>query len=459
MSRLGIFGLAAFAVVGACDLAPGRSYRPATVVADRPAARPTAMRGSADSAEPVPSVAPAPLEWRPREPSTVVHRRLPNGVPIIVVHDDRYPTGQILFIVHGAPTMQRAAAYTFALIAGDGGAERPEALRVAREEGARIWPQIWPDGIAVAIQGIDATLPTVAAGVADNFVEPALSRPIITRVRPRMLKDVTQSSGFLARKEMLRRIFPLPHPYGAIVDDDEVVTLESLEEYRDSFLAADHVTVLAFGHVDADALVSVLGPRFRRLPDHPRRGVAPVLPPLGTCTGGIETTTKAGRALAGIAMGYPTTRGPHADVPALEVLAMAASSRLNDRLRKDLGATNEARVMASTFRHAGTFTIELNVEPRRVDEVIAVASEVVSGLKTTPVSADELFGAKARARFDAHERDFADIYGAVATDVSVEDALARRKVVDSLGPDALTAAAVRYLDPTRRCAVVVRPPL
>ncbi|MEO5707981.1 MAG: insulinase family protein [Alteraurantiacibacter sp.] len=150
----------------------------------------------------------------------------------------------------------------------------------------------------------------------------------------------------------------------------------------------------------------------------------------------------------------------------LDLLGRVLRLQLTDSLREQLGQTYSPMADSDTSRVYpgwGTMTIGAAVTPADVEPARAAILQVVSDLRTTPVTADVLQRARAplAETYENLLKSNNGWLGLVDRAQSQPDRLQRytdgRRVLEELTPEDLRAMAVRYLDPAQRLEIVVLP--
>ncbi len=182
-----------------------------------------------------------------------------------------------------------------------------------------------------------------------------------------------------------------------------------------------------------------------------------------SCAGHVQVVDRPGAKQSAIAIGWPGAAAGEPDAGALELVAAASggwlSSRLNLTVRKELGASYGVHARAVTLRHGGTLELTTAVEtPRTADSLAGIVTEN-ERLRTEPLEAAELDGAKTKALYGDSGRSNHGIGALLAHAAAaglpaahVAEHASRRR---ALSAEDVRAAAERRLDPKDRCIVVV----
>lgn len=456
-------------LAGACGCGmPGRTYRPLDSYVEGPAVRSFAVRSGAT----VPKESPPRLDWQPAIPRPPIERRLSNGVPVFVVQRREFPSVDVLFVLDRGASVATpgiAALYAQALLGDSGAFDRDEAHAYLRFVGASVSSAAWNDAVVLRVTALSPFIASALSRAVPMFISPKLSTKNLEEARTLFADDHGEAeAATAARRALLRGLFPSPHPYATpaeLVSAADVANVDrrALERFRDAYVNAARVRIIATGDVDPDALVRVLERELRNLPRTDASAPPAIRPSPLACHGQVQIVDRPGAKQSSIAIGWPGAAAGEADAGPLELLAAASggwlSSRLNLTIRKELGATYGVHARAQTFRHGGTLELTAAVDtPRTADALRGILTEI-ERLRTEPLDAAELDSAKTKALYGetgqstqglgallAHAAAFGLPAAHVALHASQRNALSAEDV---------RAAAERRLEPARRCIVVV----
>ncbi|HLL06518.1 MAG TPA: pitrilysin family protein [Myxococcaceae bacterium] len=154
-------------------------------------------------------------------------------------------------------------------------------------------------------------------------------------------------------------------------------------------------------------------------------------------------------------LGFLVPQSDHPDVPALDVLAMLAgqgeASRLAVEVKRKAGLVNDIHASAYTPRDQGVFTASLTLPPENVAKALEETLRVLSELRLSHVSADELATVQALIEAEAvYQREtvqgMARKMGFYQSSMGGLDAEERYyEAVARLTPEDVRSAAERYL--------------
>ena len=193
------------------------------------------------------------------------------------------------------------------------------------------------------------------------------------------------------------------HPYripviGHIEIYNQLKQDDVMEYYKLRYVPNNMFFVIV-GDVDAEKVHEELQQFFA---DYPRKSLPPVYIPqepqqLGKRRMDTEFPTELTRL--SLAWHIPSVTSP--DIPALDILSTilgdGASSRLNQRLREQMGIVNSISAYCYTPGDPGLFGIDANLDPEHREATEKAIAEVIAEAKTHGVTEQEIEKAKRRA--------------------------------------------------------------
>jgi len=280
----------------------------------------------------------------------------------------------------------------------------------------------------------------------------------------------TENSIFGLMEEQLEALVFLAHPYRWPVigwmDDIERITREDCEAFFRTYYAPNNAAVYAVGDVDPDRALALVERQYGDIPAGPRPGPVPLgePPQRGERRATVSYPAQAPALLVG--WRGPAARSP--DSAALDVLQVCLAVGESSRLRKRLVHEAEAAVSVSIswgWRiDPGVFLAFAELAPGvRTERAEGILWEEIARAATKGVSAAEVRRAQALLRSSVlHE---------LATHHGVAHALGQSEALlgdwreagralehyAAVGPKDVRRVAADYLDPARRCVVVLEP--
>lgn len=280
----------------------------------------------------------------------------------------------------------------------------------------------------------------------------------------------TENSIFGLMEEQLEALVFLAHPYRWPVigwmEDIERISREDCEAFFRTYYAPNNAAIYAVGDVDPDQALELVQRQYGDIPAGPRPGPVPLGEPAqrGERRAVVRYPAQAPALLAG--WRGPAARSP--DSAALDVLQVCLAVGESSRLRRRLVHEEEIAVSVSIswgWRiDPGVFLAFAELAPGvRTDRAEAVLWEELERAATKGVSAAEVRRARALLRSSVlHE---------LATHHGVAHALGQAEALlgdwreagralehyAAVGPKDVRRVAADYLDPTKRCVVVLDP--
>jgi predicted Zn-dependent peptidase len=280
----------------------------------------------------------------------------------------------------------------------------------------------------------------------------------------------TENSIFGLMEEQLEALVFLAHPYRWPVigwmDDIERITRDDCEVFFRTYYAPNNAAIYVVGDLDPDETVALIERAYGDIAAGPRPAPVPAGEPMqrGERRAAVRYPAQAPALLAG--WRGPPARSP--DAAALDVLQACLSVGESSRLRRRL--VQEEEVAVSVSIGWGW----------RIDPGVFLAfAELAPGVKTARAEAllwEELekviaHGVSAAEVKRAHALLRSSVLHELATHHGIAHALGQSEALlgdwreagralehyASVGPRDVKRVAAEYLDPSRRCVVVLEP--
>lgn len=415
---------------------------------------------------------PRALAWKmPKHPSPT-ERRLANGIRVILAPRHDFPTATVLFVLDrgesaGPPGV--ASLYARAMTGDSQAYDAQEAHEYLRYVGATVQGHAYEDSVILEVSALAPLLASALSRATPMFVSPKFDNDTLDRARTTFpSKDEDDRPGVVARRTLLRALFPAPHPYGrraSMTSAHEVAATkrDALTSFRDMYLTTERVHVVVTGDFDPDAIMRTLEKHMANVP-HKAASTAPSLPDVtSACAGSIAVVDRPGSVQSSIAIGWPSVAADDPDGAALGVLSAATggwlSSRLNLTVRKELGASYGVHASLSALRTAGTLELTSAVDTPRTADALSGMLRETDRLRAEPLGGDELDVAKMKASSgddssSGHTLAFR-LARAAALGLPIGFVEQHAARVDAVSADDVRLAAEKWLAPTKRCVVVV----
>ena len=196
------------------------------------------------------------------------------------------------------------------------------------------------------------------------------------------------------------------HNYGKSTigarSDVEDVPIERLQAFYHKYYQPDNAMLVVAGNFDADHALEVIADRFGAIPRPDRDGASHIYPTYTeepTQDGERMVTLRRVGDVQLVSTMYHVPPGSHPDFPAVDVLAFALGDTPSGRLYKALVETKIATSTAAyayQLREAGPlFAVAEVRKDGDLDQAWRVLNETVEGVRTKPITGEEVERAKA----------------------------------------------------------------
>ena len=235
-------------------------------------------------------------------------------------------------------------------------------------------------------------------------------------------------------------------------------------------LAAGPVEVQVYGDIPTDKAIAAIAASLGALKPRPAAvGPAPVVKfPAHNATPVVRTHDGPDNQAAAV-IAWPTAGGPaqSADARTLDVLANVFTDRLFDRLRTEAGASYSPSVQSQWpmgLAGGGGRLIAIGqVPPEKVDFFFKLAREIAADLAARPITPDEyarVMGPVKQAllrQVNLNVFWMQQLAGASLDPARAAAVETYFDTVRNMSPQAIQAAAAKYLDPTKDWTMEVLP--
>jgi zinc protease len=250
--------------------------------------------------------------------------------------------------------------------------------------------------------------------------------------------------------------------------DIEGFTTEDCEAFYRAYYAPNNAVLVISGDFKTADVLRLVSERYGALPSSvlPIENAQPEPPQTSERRLEVRKATSTEKVL----VGYHAPALGDFDHPAIslltEVLFGGRASRMHQRLVRELELASEVRGSVGPFHDPGLFEIYAAArEGHTAEELLAVLDEELMKVIDEPVTAEEM--ARASARFELGLLGGLDTADGKASTIGFYEAVLGRPAAAFERLDAtrrltqsdLLRAARRYLDPSRRSVILVRPDL
>jgi zinc protease len=254
-----------------------------------------------------------------------------------------------------------------------------------------------------------ATLPSDALPLgldvlADAVQHSRLERVVVAREVEEVLEEIRRSEDdpqHVLGDALFDTVFRV-HPYRAPVlgTSASVASFDSekLRRFYRRWYAPDNLTLVAVGDLDADDFLRRAEAAFTGAQPSGVRRVRPVEPAQGELR---LRVLERDFERAALDLCWPAVSFRHPDAPLLDLLAFVLgqgeSSRLDQRVKEELGLADRIDASCYTPFDAGVFSIGADLDTERAPALLAAILREIEALRRDPVGVEEL--EKARRNF------------------------------------------------------------
>ncbi|MEO5722286.1 MAG: pitrilysin family protein [Chthoniobacterales bacterium] len=252
--------------------------------------------------------------------------------------------------------------------------------------------------IDVPKAGASAALEILSDAMMNSTLPPdeyAKEQEVIRREFAMGFDDPDRVSGQLLFATAYQK-HPYRLPVIGLLDVFNQLTQEQVMQYYKARYVPNNLTFVVVGDVDAKQVKQQLTDLFK---DHPAKSLPPSFIPAEPLQLGLrEEHQEFATELTRLSLAWHVPEVTHPDVPALDLLSTilgdGRSSRLYRRVREEAGLAFAVSAFSYTPGEPGLFGIDATTEPGNRAATQKLILEIVSAIKETGVTADELAKAK-----------------------------------------------------------------
>jgi len=313
-----------------------------------------------------------------------------------------------------------------------------------------------------------------------GFLEPALTDALLARDKASVKNERRQRvegtpygpAYGVASLKALQLLFPAPHPYfGNVLGSDEEIdsiTLEDVKTFYRSYYCPSNASLLIDGDFEASQVKELVAKYFRGSPacrDHRETATSLQAPPERERRDTVFAAVKAPQVSFAWLTGPAFSTGdPELDLLSI-VLGDGQGGILHKRLVSSLQIASEASCQYRAGLYGSIFKCDIVMAPSTSEDQIAREMDaIIENVRNRGPSTAELARAKARWKariFGRMESTFVRAYlinyqyRRLAGDAAhFEPDLSQHEAVT---PNLVRDIAGRFLDPSKRAVVMMRP--
>jgi zinc protease len=383
------------------------------------------LAANLSSQQPPAPAAPAKPVVRKAAPSAVVavpgpsvegisEYNLPNGLKVLLFPDQSKPTitVNITYLVGSRHEGygETGMAHLLEHMLFKGSTRHPDVWHELDAHGANPNGTTWYDRtnyfetFAASDSNLAWALDLEADRMVHSFIAAAALKSEFTVVRNEFELGENDPAGIL--EERVLSTAYLWHNYGNSTigarSDIEGVPVDRLKNFYRRYYQPDNAVLVVAGKIDPRRALQLVVQKFGRIPRPDRSGVLRIYP---TYTrepvqdGERSVTLRRVGDVQVVTVAYHTPSGADSDFAAVDVLAHVLGDAPSGRLYQALVAAGKAASVsayANQFREPGTLVASATV---RKEDSLSVAraamADAITGVITTPATADEVERAKA----------------------------------------------------------------
>ena len=405
---------------------------------------------------------------------------LGNGVRVVTVEHRQVPLIAILALVPVGASSDPSSRPGLAAITGDmldEGAGDRSALDVNEalgRIGAQLDLEVGHDATVLALTTLQRYLPQGLELIRDMLVRPRFEQREFDRVRDLRLNRLLQMKDMppaLADRAFTQLLYR-NHPYGHLPIGSEgalrSLVIRDIGAFHRRAFAPSRTTVIAVGDASHDELNAAVAAAFEGWAAEPDGAIADpaTFPDPLAPASRLAIVHRAGAAQSELRIGHValprSSPDYHAALVANMVLGGQFVSRINMNLREDKGYTYGARTAFEFRRAPGPFVLHASVQSDATADAIREALGEIRAIRgDRPITRSELeLGRASLTRGYPRSFETADQIARGAAQLALyelpDDYFSTfiPKVL-ALDEAAVTAAAVKHIDPARLLSVVV----
>jgi zinc protease len=255
------------------------------------------------------------------------------------------------------------------------------------------------DSARAAFTALEDKLADGLGLLSEMIRSPRFDEREFERLKAERLNDILQARadpGRLADESFLREVFAAETPYGRLSagtpDSVEALTVEAIRAFHASRYAPDVASIIVSGAIEPDRALAEIEAHFgdwsgtgagHRTIEPAQRGARRVV--LVDRPGSVQSELRVGHL--GIAREHPRY---FAAIVMAALLGGVFGSRLNRRLREELGYTYGARCAFDPRRASGPFTATAAVQTEVTADAIRELLGQLERMRSEAPSEDEL---------------------------------------------------------------------
>jgi zinc protease len=329
---------------------------------------------------------------------------LENGVKVVVIEDHEVPYVTVsLRVDSGQWAEWTPGAAHFALAMLTQGTKAHDAASLAREldfHAIGLGGSAGADSASVGASCLSEKLPLAMAYLAEVAFTPTFPEKELEILKRQTVTELSideNDPGELAGREFARRIYG-EHPYGrritGEIPDVQALTRDHVQAFWAGAIKPEAATLVFAGDVKLDEAKALAAKHFggwKVLGKSISEGL-PAFPEVAKLR--IVIVDSPGAAQSEIRAGHLALGRKHADWHKggvmSQILGGGFLSRLNDKLRVELGLTYGASGGFTASRFGGAFRVSTSTKTETTAEAVRAILDVLEALRAAPPTPEEI---------------------------------------------------------------------
>lgn len=351
-------------------------------------------------------LASAPLAPLLETPPELTYRSatLDNGLKVVVIEDHEVPFVSVsLRLDRGQWEEGKPGTANLALAMLTKGTKAHDAAALAKEldfHAIRLDGSAGADSASVSASCLAEKLPLAMAYLAEVAFTPTFPEKELEILKQQTVTELMvdeNDPGVLAGREFARRLYG-DHPYGRRITgeiaDVQALTRADVEAFWVPALRPEAATLVFAGDVKLDEAKALAAKHFGgwKVVGESLREALPPFPETQKLR--IILVDAPGAAQSEIRVGHLAIGRKHADwhkaVVLSQILGGGFLSRLNDKLRVELGLTYGASGGFRAQRFGGSFQVGTSTKTERTAEAVGAILDVLGRLRAAPPTDEEM---------------------------------------------------------------------
>lgn len=446
-------------------------------------AEPPSATASASAPSPDPTTPDEEFRRRPPaagadvvfNPPKIDEAKLSNGIRVLLVerHDLPIVALQIVTDRGGEASAPGVASFAAAMLAQ--GTKKRTALQISdtfEALGAEYGTSADYDGVYLWGKVLSSQLTGLTEVLADLLQNPTFPKDEVERERSKRQTSLAQeldSPGRLLGRTLSEVLYPPRHPYATplLGSEASLKTVSSLDlsTFHRQHVQPNHLTITVAGDVTKAALLELLEKQLGSW-----KGTAPAVPaPPGNDKLAKEPRViivdKAGSSQSNVSVASVGVARSNPDFEALlvlnSILGGKFTSRLNLRLREELGITYGARSGFDMRHGPGPFSAGAAIKTNKTDEGVKEIFAAIEKIRKEQVTDEELHESKTSmikalpARFESVNETASTLTALAIYGLPLDEFANRAAKISKVTREDVLRVAQKYLVPDNMRVVIV----